>query len=135
MAKEKAGREDEQARRRLEGIAAGLGAVLALGTIGIIVWDGVTGDGTPPIILVETLGVHEHENGFVLEFAVFNKGGDAAAQVMVEGSLNRDGAIVEASEATFDYVPENSRRIGGLFFSLDPADYQVELRATGYVTP
>lgn len=131
----KSKREKERPKRRLEAIAATLGAILALGTMAIVIWDGITGDGTPPIVLIERIGVYEHENGFVLEFAAVNRGGETASQVKVEGTLSRDGAIAETSETTFDYVPKASRRRGGLFFSVDPREYDLKMGATGYVKP
>ena len=135
MAKRAHRGEDERAKRRLEAISAVLGAALALGTIGIIVWDAVTGDGRPPIIRVEPLGVHEHEVGFLLEILVANEGDETAAQVTVEGTLSRNGEVVETSDTTFDYVAEDSRRRGGLFFSQDPRALDLAVRAKGYVKP
>ena len=135
MAKRKAPPEDDAAKQRLETAAGILGAILALGTIGIIVWDGIAGEGGPPIVVVEAESVHAGENGFVLELSVFNRGQATAAQVAVEGTLSRDGEVVETSEATFDYVPSGSRRRGGLFFAADPRDHDVAVRAKGYVDP
>ncbi|HEX9903874.1 MAG TPA: TIGR02588 family protein [Propylenella sp.] len=127
--------EDERTKRRLEAIAATAGAILALGTIGIVGWNGVTGDDTPPIVIVEPLGVHEHEDGYVLEVLVFNRGDETAAAVTVEGALRRDGTVVATAEATFDYVARGSRRRGGLYFAEDPRRYDVKVRALGYIEP
>ena len=127
--------DDEGAKRILEAIAGGIGALLALATIGIIVWDGVSGDGTPPIVIVEPGAVHAHAKGFVLELSAFNRGDATAAQVTVEGTLSLDGEVVETSETTFDYLPSGSRSNGGLFFQADPRAHDVAVRAKGYVDP
>ena len=127
--------EDEGAKRILEAIAGGIGAFLALATIGIIVWDGMSGGDAPPIVIVEAGAVHEHENGFVLELSAFNSGDATAAEVAVEGTLSREGEIVETSETTFDYLPSGSRRRGGLFFQADPRTHDVAVKAKGYVDP
>lgn len=135
MSRQKQPPEDERTKRRLEAIAATAGAVLAVGTIGIIAWDGIAGGGRPPIVIVEPLGVHAHEEGYVLEVLVFNRGDETAAAVTVEGELSRDGTIVATAEATFDYVAHGSRRRGGLYFDEDPRRYDVNVRALGYVEP
>lgn len=135
MAEEKQHSEESPAKRRLEAAAAFVGAALALGTLAIIAWDGFTDTGGPPIIEVQTIGVHKHSGGFVLELAAINRGDAVAAQVVVEGELKRGSEIVAASETTFDYLPSHSRRRGGLFFAEDPAAFEVTLRAKGYVDP
>ena len=127
--------EDEDAKRILEAIAAYVGAFLALATIGIIVWDGISADGTPPIVTVESGAVHAHANGFVLEISALNSGDATAAEVAVEGTLSREGEIVETSETTFGYLPSGSRSHGGLFFQADPRAHDVAVRAKGYVDP
>ncbi len=127
--------EDEGAKRVLEAIGGGVGALIALATIGIIVWDGVSGGGTPPLVAVQPGAVHAHANGFVLELSASNSGDATAAQVTVEGTLSREGEIVETSETTFDYLPSGSRRHGGLFFHADPRAHDIAVRAKGYVDP
>jgi uncharacterized protein (TIGR02588 family) len=128
-------RQESEAKRRLETIAAVFGAVVALGTLGLIVWDGWTAGDAPPFVTVDSLRVHEQEGGFVLEILASNRGGEAAAQVLVEGELHDAGRVVETSETTFDYVPRQSERRGGLFFREDPRTHEVRLRALGYVDP
>jgi uncharacterized protein (TIGR02588 family) len=109
--------------------------MFALVTLGIIVWDGIAGDGSPPEIVVEPLAVHAHEGGYVVELLVENRGDTTAAAVAVEGTLARAGAAVETSTASFDYVPSRSQRRGGLFFTADPREYDATVRATGYAEP
>ena len=48
-----------------------------------------------------------------------NTGGEAAAELGVEGSA-QIGGTVETSDTTFDFLPPDSVREGGLFFSGDP---------------
>jgi uncharacterized protein (TIGR02588 family) len=127
--------DEKRAKQRLEAIAGVIGAGLALGTLGVIVWDGARGGGGPAAVTVETLAVHAHEGGFVLEVEVFNSGDEAAAGVVVAGELRREDTSIAESETTFDYVASGSRRRGGLFFLEDPREYQVNVRALGYVVP
>jgi uncharacterized protein (TIGR02588 family) len=135
MAKREQHEKEEREKRRLEAISAAIGAVLALATLGIIVWDGFADDGRPPVIVIEALEVHQNESGFIVEISVSNEGDKAAAQVSVEGTLSRGGEIVETSDATFDYVASKSQRRGGLFFSQDPRGFDVKVRPKGYVKP
>jgi uncharacterized protein (TIGR02588 family) len=112
-----------------------LGLVLVLGSIGFALYEAVVGDSSPPDVTVQVMEILPTQNGFLVEFRVINEGGTTAAGLTVEGEL-RDGAeIVEASDTTVEYVPSHSEREGGLFFTLDPRQYDLQLRAKGYETP
>lgn len=112
-----------------------LGLILVLGSIGFALYEAIAGDSSPPDVKVQVEGVIEAQNGFLVEFRVLNEGGRTAAGLTVEGEL-RDGTdIVETSETTLEYVPSHSERTGGLFFSQDPREYDLKLRAKGYETP
>ena len=135
MTEEKPDGPESPAKRWLEAAAALIGGLLAIATLGIIIWDGLEGEDAPPFVLVESRGVHADEAGFVLEVRATNRGDRAAAQVVVEGELKRGEESVATSETTFDYVPSRSHRDGGLFFAEDPRGFAVLLRAKGYVDP
>lgn len=112
-----------------------LGLVLIIGSIGFALYEAVVGDSSPPDVTVQVEGIVPVQNGFLVEVLVVNEGGTTAAGLTVEGEL-RDGAeILEASETTVEYVPSHSERAGGLFFTLDPRQYDLQLRAMGYETP
>jgi uncharacterized protein (TIGR02588 family) len=111
------------------------GAVLALGTIGIILWDGIAGRDTAPFVVVEAQSVTERDGGFVLVVQASNRGGRTAAGVVVEGELRDGGQVIATGETTFDYVPGRSSREGGLFFAQDPRSFDLRLRALGYIDP
>jgi uncharacterized protein (TIGR02588 family) len=126
---------DDAAKQRLEAIAAAIGAALALATLGVIVWDGMTKGHAGARIVVEAEAVAQYEGGYVIEVLARNTGDETAAAVTVVGDLLRGEDVVETSEITFDYVASRSQRHGGMFFSQNPADFDVELRATGYADP
>jgi uncharacterized protein (TIGR02588 family) len=135
-ATKRAGRERKRRRTPiLEWIAAAIGLVLALAVTGLVAWDALNQDGAPPHILVEARTVTAFDAGFVLEVRLRNVANATAAQVAIEGVLSRGGQTVETARATFDYLPGNSVRHGGLFFSNDPRGYVVSLRALGYAEP
>ncbi len=132
---EKKQQGESPAKRRLETIAASIGAILALSTIGVIVWDGVADEGGPALITLRAGAVHPHEAGFVVEIVAENSGDETAAELLVEGALRRGAEEIETSEASFDYVPSRSIRRGALHFSEDPREYELELRPKGYREP
>jgi len=115
-----------------------LGLLLVLGVLSFFVYESLQPT-TPPELVVEVTQIQKTEGGYLVEFAARNLGGSTAASVVVEGVLlpaaDPAGEPVESSEITLDYIPESSMRQGGLLFVEDPAAYQLELHAKGYVTP
>ena len=135
MNRRSARKDEEQNRRRLEAVAAAIGAVLAIGTLGVIIREGVTSGDRPPLVELRTERVRAFEGGFLVEVAIRNGGDRAAADLTIEGQLNRGDSTVETSEMLLDYLPGSSSRRGGLYFRNDPADYELVLRASGYRDP
>lgn len=119
----------------LEWIAGAVGLTLVLLTLGVIGHEALMGDSSPPSIAVAAREVHAVKGGWLLEIDVINEGGSPAAGVAVEGELAAAGQPPETAEATFDYVPDHSRRRGGLFFSHDPRTGPLTLRAKGFTEP
>lgn len=112
-----------------------LGLVLVIGSIGFALYEVAAGDSSPPDVAVEVEGIVPADNGFLVEFRAVTEGGTTAAGLTVEGELRNGTEIVETSDTTVEYVPSHSQRAGGLFFTLDPRQYELQLRATGYETP
>jgi uncharacterized protein (TIGR02588 family) len=118
-----------------EWITAAIGLVLLVGAIGYLVYVAVATPPGPPALTFEQGPVMRSGDGYVVDIVVRNEGAATAAAVEIEGTLRRDGAVVETSTATLDYLPRFSDRNFGLFFSSDPSDGQLELRALGYSEP
>ena len=53
----------------------------------------------------------------------------------VTGQLLDGETVVEEREMTFDFVPPESSRRGGLFFSEDPDAWTLRLEPQGYQAP
>lgn len=85
-------------------------------------------------MIVERLGVQQTGTGYLVQIRATNRGGSAAAQVVVEGEL-KAAAGPETAEATFDFIADHSSREGGLFFESDPRQGALTLRAKGYAAP
>jgi uncharacterized protein (TIGR02588 family) len=119
----------------LEWLVAGIGALLVAGTIGYLVFQALWRDQTPPDVRIVTLRVLALEQNHLVEFRAVNRGGEPVAQLLVEGELVGPEGPVETAEATLDYLPPASHRDGGLFFSRDPRQLDLRLRAKGYARP
>jgi len=119
----------------LEWVAAGIGLSLLLGLLGVIGWEALRGGPSqPPAIEVAVSRIAASGAGFVVEFEARNRAGSAAQSVEIEGVLS-GGGPPETRSISFDYIPGHSRRGGGLFFSRDPRQGRLELRAHGFQTP
>ena len=112
-----------------------LGLVFVLGSIMFMLYEAAAGDSSPPDVTVRIEEILPTETGFLVTFRVINEGGSAAEGLTVEGELRSGTERVETSDTTFEYVPSHSEREGGLFFTLDPRQYELQLRAKGYENP
>lgn len=112
-----------------------LGLVLVLGSIVFMLYEAITGDTSPPDVAVRLESVEDAGSGFLVMFRAINDGGSTAAGVTIEGTLMNGTEEVETSNTTIEYLPSHSERKGGLFFTLDPRQYELELRATGFEEP
>jgi uncharacterized protein (TIGR02588 family) len=112
-----------------------LGALLVFGSIGFALYEAAAGDSSPPNVKVEVQSITPVQNGYLVEFRAINEGGRTAAGLTIEGELRNGTEIVESSDTTLDYLPSHSERSGGLFFTADPQEHQLQLRAKGYEMP
>lgn len=134
------GRTDRQEQERdrpplYEWVVAVLGLLVVLYALGFLTYEAVAGDTSVPEPLIRVTGVHKVRGGYLAQLEAFNRGGDTAAGLTVEGTLKQNDRDVETSEVTLDYLPGQSLREAGLFFSEDPRRYRLELRALGYQEP
>jgi len=118
-----------------EWVVAFLGLALVLGTLGFIAYQAVAKDDSPPEVTVHMDIIVPLDHGYLVQFRAVNQGGSTAAQVGIEGELRGENGQVERRETVIDYVPSHSYRKGGLFFSQNPRQYPLQLRAKGYAEP
>jgi uncharacterized protein (TIGR02588 family) len=119
----------------LEWIVAGLSAALVLGVLGFLIQDGVRHPSTPPNVTVEVDSITQAGPGYLVLFRALNRGRSTAAEVIVEGELEADTGRVEVSQTALDYVAGGGEQPGGLYFSRDPRQLKLRLRAHGYREP
>jgi uncharacterized protein (TIGR02588 family) len=119
----------------LEWMIAGMGALLVAAAIAYLVHQAIWRDETPPDVRLAVERVVRLQEGYLVEFRATNRGAQAAQELVVEGRLARPGGVAETAEATFDYLPPDSYREGGLFFTGDPRRGELRLRTKGYARP
>jgi len=114
---------------------AAFGLLGVLGILGFLGYEAVAGDTTAPDPLIRVTDVQSVGGGYLAQLEVRNRGGDTAAGLTIEGTLTRGGREVETSDVTLDYLPGGSVREAGLFFTQNPRQGQLELRALGFQEP
>ncbi len=119
----------------LEWIMAGIGFVLVVGVIGFVLYNKFNAAESPPDLIVVKENIRQVETGYLVLFKVKNAGNQTASQAVIKGSLVQNGKETETAQVTLDYVPPDSERKGGLYFSANPADSRLKLEAVGYEEP
>jgi len=138
MAEEKEKKENQERQKETpvwEWIIAAVGLILVVAALGTTLYRAVTEESTPPILEINIEAVHAANNGYLVEFRIKNTGNQTAAALTIEGELKRGEESVETSTATLTYAPANSQREGGLFFTKNPNEFELKIRALGYEKP
>ncbi len=118
----------------LEYIVAAVGLLLVVTAAGFLAYEAFTAGDAPPDIRLEVVRVVRSSGGYLVTLAARNLGDETAAELAVEGSVERPGQPSETSDVTFDYLPPDSEREGGLLFTQDPRG-ALTLRVLGYREP
>lgn len=119
----------------VEWVVAALGALILVSMIGYMLFYGLTQQSGPPRIVLEAGAVTESAGGYLVEFTARNEGPSTAAALHIKGQLMDGAEILEEAEAQLDYVPEHSKREGGMFFDQDPREHTLVLSSEGYSKP
>ena len=118
-----------------EWIAAAIGLLLLLSSVGYLLHDAFDGEERPPAPLVRVVAVEPQADRYLVRLRVFNESKVTASALRIEGELKRGNEVVERSELEFQHVPGRSSREGGLFFTQDPRTLQLVLSARSYQLP
>jgi uncharacterized protein (TIGR02588 family) len=116
-------------------VAAALGLILVAGSAGFMLYQHFAEDSTPPLVAIEVQSIVPSGDGYVVTIDVTNRGSEVASGLVIEGVLTEAATPVETSTITIDYVPSGSHRQAGLYFTRDPARYDLEIQPKGYVDP
>src|SRR5688572_19307896 len=102
-----------------EWAAAFVGLALVSASIVCLTYQGLTRGSSPPDVSVQAEAIVQLRDGYVVKIRAVNRGDTTAADVKVEGRLESASGVAEASEMSFQYLPPNSERKGGMFFEKD----------------
>jgi uncharacterized protein (TIGR02588 family) len=125
----------EKSPSLLEWLFAAIGVLVVTSALGFLIYRGATKRDTPPAIKIEVESVTQTGGTYLVSFRVFNSGDTTAADLTIEGELKNGEKPEETSDVTMTYVPAQSVRRGGLFFTKNPSDFQLNIRAKGYEQP
>ena len=117
-----------------EWVAAAVATAMVISMVVTLVLAGRR-EQTPPWFTVTMESVAASGPDFLVQFSIRNDGHKTAAQVVVEGELERGEDSPETSSVTFDYVPGGSVRRGGVLFRHDPRSGRLTLRPLGFREP
>jgi len=118
-----------------EWIVALIGFTMLVSTIGYLAYQAIYREATPPNIELRVNSIVAAGNAYLVKISAINHGGSTAGALEIAGELKNHGETVETSEATINYVPAQSQKEAGLFFTKDPRRYELQLRAKGYEEP
>lgn len=119
----------------IEWIVAAIGLILVLFSIGFLAYKGVTSKDSPPNLTVKVTSIEHLSNGYLVEFKVRNEGERPAASVVIEGKLSSGEKEIETKTTTINYIASESERNGGLFYTENPEQNNLEIKAIGYENP
>lgn len=111
------------------------GLLIVAVAVGVLLHEAVAGDKSPPDIKLTVAAVEPLRNGYLVKVRGKNEGGSAAARVAIEVDLLKKAQVVEQTETQFEYLPAHSTREAGAFFTSDPRDGELRLRARGFDEP
>ena len=112
-----------------------VGLVLVTASIGFMLYEAIAGDSSHANVSVYVDSTLPTTNGYLVKFRAVNAGGSTVEGLTIEGTLRDGSAVMEISDTVLEWLPAHSEREGGLFFTSDPRQYQLQLRAKGYENP
>ena len=118
-----------------EWIVAAVGFMLVAAVIGFLLYEAIVGNRLPPDVKLSVDSVIQTGNGYLAKITAINEGGTTAAGVVIEGELRKGTEPIERSWTTIDYLPPLSKQSGGLFFTRDPRQFELQVRPHGYAEP
>ena len=116
------------------GIAV-LGLALVAASIGFMLYEAAAGDASHADVTVQVDSTMPTRNGYLVKFRAVNTGGSTVEGLTIEGTLRNGSETLETSDTVLEWLPAHSEREGGLFFTSDPRQHQLQLRAKGYENP
>lgn len=116
-------------------LASAIGLILVVGSSGFLINQSLNARHLPPEFTVKARPPIKVANGYLVRIQIKNVGDEVAAALLVEGELKNGEKTIESSSATIDYLPSQSHRNAGLFFSKDPSSFELKIQPKSYVEP
>ena len=114
---------------------AAIGMLFLLASFSVLLRESWRGGRPAADIAIRVDEIRPSAHGHLVSLKIANSGNATAASLGVEGVLTRGGVAVERSVITIDYVAAGSERDAALFFSTDPRQGELSVRAKGYIEP
>ena len=114
---------------------SGLGLLIVAGAVGVLLYEGIAGDQSPPEIALSVQSIDRQQNGFLVKIRAENMGGEPAARVDILVELTEGAKVVETSGTQFEHLPPRSKRDAGVFFQRDPRLAEIRLQTKGCEAP
>lgn len=118
-----------------EWVAAGVGLLLVLASIGVLGYYAWTEDARGPQPVAQVVAIEQQPAGWLVSVRVHNRSQAPAAALRLTGQLRQGAEILEERELELQYLPGGSSREGGLFFSRDPRQHRLEWAFGSYERP
>lgn len=119
----------------LEWVIGVLGLAIVTTVVGVLIYEAVAGDKSPPEVKLTVQSIAPSKNGFLVKVRAENTGGEPAARVSIAAEVWEQTRILESSATQFEHLPPHSSREAGVFFQRDPRPNEIRLRALGYEEP
>ncbi len=122
-------------KNALEWLVFAVSLVLVFGTLGYLIFSAATYKKSPPVLLITLGKVQPAAAQFRVPITISNDGGQTAAGVQIEVTLNEGQPDEEKANFTSTYLPRHSQRDGAVLFKSDPRKGQLQARVLGYENP
>lgn len=119
----------------LEWIIGAIGLVIVALAVGVLIYEAVAGDKSPPNVKLTVQSIEPMRHRFLVRVLAENEGGEPAARVAITAELRKESTVLETGETQFEFLPSHSSREAGVFFTQDPRQGEIHLRARGYEEP
>jgi len=132
---ESTGKHDSPATPLWEKLTGAIGFIFICFTLGFLIWSASQAEEHPPEIVISVTDIRQINDGFLVVVRVKNSGTKTAADLNLSGTLSEHGSETETVAARIDFLPPNSSKMAGFFFTKDPSQGTLKFRPLGYQEP
>jgi uncharacterized protein (TIGR02588 family) len=139
LEKEAQSQQEGQAKQQegsdpLETLVSVVSALLLLGAIGFLIWEGISLT-EPPRFEAETGVMWTSDGRYYLPMEVYNSGGESVQNLGLSVTLKDGEKTVARTETAIAWLPAHSQRRAVVIFDQNPEAYRVVTSFKGYEPP